>query len=77
MDGWWTVGSVECKGLKGENGVKKGRQKLFRLGRKKRSPNLQIKIFNKKNFSPSVPTFSGAFNGNHIIFFRPKPLARG
>jgi hypothetical protein len=28
-------GTVGCKGLKGENRVKKGRQKLFRLGRKK------------------------------------------
>jgi hypothetical protein len=49
VDCWRSVG---CKGLKGENGVKKGRQKLFRLGRKKRSPNLQIKIFNKKKLFP-------------------------
>jgi hypothetical protein len=51
-----TGGLVDVKGLEGENGEKKGRQ---RFGKK---------IVNKKNFS-SVSTFSGACNGNHTTFF--------
>jgi hypothetical protein len=59
---WWIGG---CKGARRRKWSKKGRQ-IFR----------NKKIFNKKNFS-SVSTFSGACNGNHIIFLGLTGLCGG